>query len=405
MRRVSGPLAQREFRLLFAGRVVSLLGSSIATIALAFAVLEVTGSKTDLGFVLAARQVPTVVFLLFGGVIADRLPRHRVMVASSLVSGASQLALAALLLSGTAAFWHLLALAALNGASSAFFFPANTGIVPQTVPPPLLQQANATLRLAQNATTIGGAAIGGVLVAATSPGWAILIDGVSFALGAVFVGAMRVPGGIRMPGGTVLGELREGWTEFRSHTWLWAIVAQASLVVAAMTGALDVLGPVVARDRLGGAAAFGAILTAQALGFVASGVVMLRWRPRRILLVATLGVFALPLPVLALAGPAPLAAIVALAFVAGAGIEVFGVLWDTAIQQEIPREKLSRVSAYDAFGSFVFIPLGLAAAGPIADALGTRATLLGAAAVAYAATLLVLLSRGVRTIERRPAPA
>jgi len=212
---------------------------------------------------------------------------------------------------------------------------------------------------------------------------------------------MRIPAGLRMEGSTVLTELREGWGEFWSRTWLWVIVLQFSLVNAAQTGALNVLGPVVARDRLGGAAAFGAIVSAEALGLLASGFFMLRFRPGRILLVATLGVLALPLPIIGLAVPLPVVAIAALAFIAGFGVEIFGVLWDTAMQQQIPQEKLSRVSAYDLVGSFVLIPIGLAVAAPVADAVGTREALIGAAALAFVATLPVFLSRDVRTLRRR----
>jgi MFS family permease len=395
-----GPLAEREFRLLFLGRVVSMLGNAIAPVALAFAVLELTGSTSDLGFVLAARSVPQVLFLLFGGVWADRLPRHRVMVGSSLVSGASQGTVALVLLTHHAALWQLLVLGAVNGASSAFFFPASSGVIPQTVEPPLLQQANALLRLAINATWIAGAALGGVLVAASSPGWAILVDAVTFSLGAVFIGLMRLPGGLRMEGSTVLAELREGWSEFRSRTWLWAIVAQFSIVNAAETGALNVIGPVVAKRDLGGAGAWGLVLALQSAGFVAAGFLMLRFRPQRMLLVATLGVLLMGLPATALATPAPLPVVVGAAFVAGLGIETFGVLWDTTMQQEIPREKLSRVSSYDALGSFVFIPIGLASAGPVADAIGVRATLLGAVALLLVATIPVLAVRDVRQLRR-----
>ena len=215
-----GPLREREFRLLFAGQLVSRLGSAMAPVALAFAVLDLTGSTSDLGLVLAARQIPVILFLLFGGVWADRLPRHHVMVGSNLVSGASQLAAGTLLLSGGARLWQLGALAAVNGASSAFFFPASSGVVPQTVPATLLQQANATLRLSTNATNITGAALGGLLVAATSPGAAIVLDGVSYLSAAACVGAMRLPAGLRIEGSTVLHELREGWRDFWSRAWL-----------------------------------------------------------------------------------------------------------------------------------------------------------------------------------------
>jgi MFS family permease len=399
-----GPLREREFRLLFAGRTISMAGSAMAPVALAFAILNTLhGSATDLGLVLTARQVPAVLFLLFGGVLSDRLPRHRVMVASNLFSGASQAVAATLLLASHAQLWELAALAALNGSSSAFFWPASTGIVPQTVSLPMLQQANATLRLALNATNIMGAAIGGLLVAATSPGWAIAFDAATYGLAALTIGAMNLPAGLRIEGSTVLLELQVGWRDFWSRQWLWAIVLQFGIVNAVENGAVQIFGPTVAKEHLGGPAAWGAILTATSLGLVSCGLMMLRWRPRRILLVATLAVFPLVLPLLALAGPATLVVVIAAGFAAGFSVEIFGVLWDTAMQQEIPLDKLSRLSAYDALGSLILTPVALAALGPIGVALGTRATLIGCAALTIVATAPVLLSRDVRTLERRTA--
>jgi MFS family permease len=402
-----GPLRHREFRLLFAGRTISMAGSAMAPVALAFAVLDLTGSTTDLGIVLAARQIPVLVLLLFGGVWADRLPRHHVMVASNLLSGASQAVVAALLLTGHAQIWQLAILASLNGASTAFFFPASTGIVPQTVTAPLLQQANATLRLALNATNITGAAIGGILVAATSPGTAIAVDAVSYFAAAACIAAMSISAVARVSGSTVFNELREGWHDFWSRTWLWVIVLQFGVVNAFENGAIQVLGPGIAQDELGGPAAWGAILTATSIGLILCGLLMLRWRPRRILFTATLAVFPLVLPLIALAIPAPLAVVIACGFGAGFFVEIFGVLWDTAMQQEIPSEKLSRLSAYDMLGSLALTPLALAAVGPISSAIGTRATLLGCALLTFGATAPVLLSRDVRTLQRRsadPAP-
>jgi MFS family permease len=400
-----GPLARREFRLLFLGRAVSYLGNAIAPVALAFAVIdELNASKTDLGFVLAARSVPQVVFLLIGGIWADRLPRHHVMVASSLVSGASQGVIAVLLLTHHAQLWHLLALSAVNGAATAFFFPAVTGIVPQTVEPDLIQQANAVLRLTLNATSIGGAAAGGFLVATIGAGWAIAIDAVTFAFGALFIGAMSISAAERLAKTSFLADLREGWREFTGRTWLWVIVAQFSFVNAAQSGAFNVLGPVVALDELGGPTAWGLILGAEGIGLVAGGLLMLRLRPRRILLWATLAIFLMPITLLFLAAPAPVPAIMAAAFIAGVGVETFGILWDTAMQQQIPQEKLSRVSSYDALGSFVFIPVGLTAAGPVADAIGVKETLWLAAGCIVVVTLAALSVKDVRTLERRDNP-
>jgi MFS family permease len=307
------------------------------------------------------------------------------------------------LLSGHARIWELAVLAAAIGTSFAFFFPASTGIVPQTVPQEALQTANALLRLGVNGTRIGGAALAGLVVGLTSPGIGIAVDASTFFLAAAFIGAMRIPATLRVEAPNFLAELGEGWREFASRPWLWAIVLQFGFVNAVEQGAENVLGPAVAKAHLGGATAWGLLLTASGIGLLAGGLLVLRLRPRRILLAATLG-FLLTIPfLLGLAAPAPLGVLLVLAGVAGIGMETFGVLWDTAMQQEIRQEKLSRVSSYDALGSFVLIPLGLAVAGPVAELVGTRATLLSAAAISLAATLAVLLVRDVRTLPRRTA--
>jgi len=316
-------------------------------------------------------------------------------------SGVSQGAIAVLLLTGHAQVWHLMALGAVNGLSSAFFFPAAVGIVPQTVPQRMLQSANAILRLGTNASWIGGAALGGLVVAATSPGTGIAVDAASFFLAAAFLALVRIPKTLRMEASNFLAELNDGWREFVSRAWLWSIVLQFGFVNGIQLGTEGVLGPAIAKDHLGGAAAWGLILTAQSLGLVAGGLILLRLRPRRILLAATLG-YMLTIPfLLGLSGPVSVVALIGLAALAGIGSETFGVLWDTAIQQEIPQEKLSRVSSYDALGSFVLIPFGLAVAGPVSELIGTRETILSAAAISLTATLAVLLVRDVRTIERR----
>jgi MFS family permease len=405
-----GPLHEREFRLLFLSTTTSYVGSAFANIALAFAVLDLTGSKADLGFVLAARTLPVVVFLLVGGIWADRLPRNRVMVASNVLSGLSQATVAALLFSGHARIWQIAALAAVNGASSAFFFPAASGLTPQTVPRSLLQQANAVLRLGRNSAWIAGGALAGLVVAATSPAAGIAVDAVSFLLAATLTAAMHIPSSLHMEGSHFLADLRLGWREFASRAWLWAIVIQFGFVNAVEQGAQGVLGPAVAKEHFGGAAAWGLIAAVQATGLVAGGVVMLRLRPRRLLLVATLG-FLLTSPVMfGLGVPVPLPAVVVLAFVAGLGTETFGVLWDTSMQQEIPQDRLSRVYSYDALGSAALIPLGLAIAGPAAEAFGTKATLFAAGTISLTSTLAVLLVPEVRTLRRRgpvelPEPA
>jgi MFS family permease len=401
--RRAGPFARREFRLLFLARGISFFGSAIAPVAIAFAVLDLTGSASDLGLVLAARMIPQLVFMLVGGVWADRLPRHLVMFASDLLTGSAQAATAALLLTGNAEIWHLVVLQAVGGSAFAFFFPASTGLVPQTVEAPLLQQANAVLRLALNAGSIGGAALGGILVAGVGSGWALAIDAATFFVSASFLVRMRVTRGARVEAPNFLRELREGWREFVSRTWLWVIVVGFGVLNAAETGAFSVLGPVVAKEELGGATAYGAIFAAEAIGLVLGGALMLRFRPSRPLFAGCLAVLLMPPVLVLLAVGAPLPLIIAASIVMGLGIEVFAVMWETALQQHVPGEALSRVSSYDALGSFIFIPLGQLLAGPIADEIGVDETLYLAAGIVTLSVLAMLATPDVRRLRRREA--
>src|SRR6266571_1114668 len=345
-----GALAERDFRLLFIGRTISLFGSAFAPIALAFAVVRLTGSPSDLGLVLSAYMLAHLVFLLAGGVWADRLPRHLVMVTSDLASGAAQIAAAVLLLAGAAHTWHLVVLAALRGGASAFFMPASTGLVPQVVSPGRLQQANALLSLSRNSTRIAGVALAGILVATMGPGWALALDGATYGIGALFVGMLKLQPAEPTEKREFLRELAEGWREFRSRSWLCITIVQFALINAYAIGAFLVLGPFVAQRSLGGATAWGLILAAEAVGMILAGIVALRYRPERPLLVATLAVLTMA-PLLALLGlAAPLVVILPAAMVAGVGLELYGVFWDTTLQQPIPDEKLSRVSSYDVLG-------------------------------------------------------
>lgn len=393
-------LAQRSFRLLFAGRSFSMFGNALAVVAIAFAVLEVTGSATSLGLVLAARAASELVFLLIGGVVADRLPRQRVIVGADLLAGLFQALAAFLLITDVIALWQLVVLEALNGACFAFFLPATTGLVPQTVPARLLQPANALLRLSVNGTQIVGAGIGGVLVAAVGPGTALAVDAATFLLSAGCFALMRLPEASVAATDRFLAQLRTGWREFRSRRWLLVIVAQFSIVNAAVNGALFVLGPLIALRELGGAAPWGVVLAAQSAGFLFGALLGLRFRPGRPLLAASLGVLlALPLlALLALAAPLPLLA--AAAVVAGFGAEIFGVQWDTAMQTHIPGDVLSRVSSYDALGSVVFVPIGLVVAGPLAAQIGIASAVWAATVLVGVATLAALAVADVRNLPR-----
>jgi MFS family permease len=396
-----GPLAEPQFRLLFLGEVVSFAGSAFAPIAMAFAVLELTGSASDLGLVLAAGWAPQIVFVLLGGVVGDRLPRNLVMVGSNLVSGASQATVAALLLTAEAQLWHLAALQALRGMALAFFFPASQGVIPQTVPARLLQQANALFRLSLTSTGIVGAAVAGVVVAGVGPGWALAFDAATYLASAAILSRMRVAGTVALGEHNLLRELGEGWTEFRSRTWLWSVVVGAGIGNLVWTGSSGVLGPLVAKQSLGGAGAWGAIVAGESVGLLVGGLLALRLRPARPLRIGTIALLGIPIFLAALAVPAPTPLVALAAVPAGVGLELFNVSWATALQQHVPQERLARVSSYDALGSFVLIPAGFTLAGPAADAFGVSVALWGAAAVSAAATLAVLAVRDVRELPRR----
>jgi MFS family permease len=364
-------------------------------------VLDLTHSKSDLGFVLAANWVPQLFLILFGGVFADRLPRHLVMIGSNAISAAAQGGIAALLLTGHARLWHLIALQVLRGAAFSFFFPASQGLVPQTVSPPRLQQANVLLGMSRNGTSIIGAALGGALVSLASPGWALAFDSVTYLASAAILGAMHIPpraASIEAP--NLFRELREGWSAFVSRRWLWTIVIAAGFGNAAWVGGGSVYGPLTAKLFLGGAAPWGAIVACEGAGLLLGGLLLLRYRPSRPLLVGTAGLTTTALPLLFLASVRTTAAIAAAYLLAGVALEMFNAMWAVVMQQQIPIEMLSRVTAYDALGSFVFIPLGLTVAGPLADAIGlTHALWLGAAVVA-GSMLSALAVRDVRELRR-----
>lgn len=402
--------ASRNFRIQTAATVISGLGNAGAPIATAFAVLGNGGSTTDVGYVTAARLLPTVLLLVLGGALADRLPRHRIMVAANLFSGASQAVLAALVLAGNAQLWQLLLLSAAGGAGYALYSPASGGMIMQAVPEEHAARAFSVFRMGQNASQIGGAALGGALTAAVGPGWVLALDALCFLVAAALRFFLEPEKSPAPSGGSVLRDLREGWQEFASRRWLRVIVLQFSVLVACVGAVESVYGPAVAEERLGGAGAWGLVMSAYGVGLVATGLLMARWRPRRILLVGNWGVFLFGLPALALAAAVPLPLLVAAMFLSGVGVTVFGVNWMVALRQEIPEEMFSRVSAYDELGSYSLAPVGTALAGPAAVALGLGGALWTCAVACLVLSAAVLLEPQVRRLSRRsttdaPVPA
>lgn len=397
--------AGRNYSLLTASAFVTNLGSHGALIAAAFAVLETGGDGGDVGLVAASRTLPLVLFLLIGGAVADRLPRHRVMVAANALNCLSQAAFAVLVLTGEARLWQMMLLTALGGTGQAFFSPAAEGMLLSSVQGEQASRAFAVFRMAMQGAAVGGAALGGAMVAAIGPGWVLAADAAAFAVAGslrAFLDVSHIPA--RAPGGGMLADLREGWREFAGRPWLWGVVVQFSIANAVVAAADAVYGPLVARDHLGGAGPWGLALGFFGAGTVAGALLMTRWKPRRLLLAGTLCVFPLALPSAALAVPVPVTALCAVMFLTGVTLEVFGVSWMTALHQEIPEDKLSRVAAYDWFGSVALVPLATALAGPAETAFGRTPALWGCAVVVVLVTAAVLCVPDVRNLRRRTKP-
>jgi MFS family permease len=397
------PLRNRNFAWYFASRLVNTFGNMMASIALAFAVLDITDSPTALGQVLAAHTIPMVALLLYGGVIADRFPRTLVLQFSNLASAVSQGAIAVLVLAGHAEIWMLVSLSIVHGAVSGIGFPAMASALPQLVPRSDLQPANALVSLTRNGMMVLGPTAGALLVVTVGSGWALAVDALTWLLAALLLVPVALPP--KESDGTApdtIGELREGWTFFWSTPWLWIVVVGFGFLNLIHAGAWLTLGPAVADDTIG-RQGWGYVLSAEAAGLLLTTVVLLRVRLERPLLLGMLGIGLLAAPILLLGVAPHLVLLVAAAFLAGVGTEVFGMGWNLAMQENIDDSMLSRAYSYDALGSFLAIPVGQLAFGPLAAAFGVEQVLI-ASSVAYAAIVaLVLCSRSVRDLPRAPA--
>ncbi|MEU5713344.1 MFS transporter [Streptomyces flaveolus] len=401
--RPSSLLRNAGFVRLVLARIVSVLGNGFARVALAFAVLSLPGATpAELSLVVACQAVPQLALVLVGGVIADRVSRSGLMAVSDVLGALSYGGLAAMVLSGHAPLAGLCALAVTAGVATALFSPAMDGVIPQLVPADVLQRANGLLRVGTNTSLLLGLALSGVTVAWVGAGWALALNGLSFIVSAALTSSLRL---VRRPRKSHSGwtDLRQGWREFTSHQWLWVVVVQYSIVVAAMNAGAGVLGPLATRAHFGGARAWSLVVAAQALGSVAGAGAAARTRVGRPILAAVLFTLPTAAPLALLGAGAPLWGVAAGAFAAGVSLDFFGVLWATTMQREVPEETLSRVSSYDWFGSLALAPLGLALAGPAADAFGTDRMLLVCAGLIVTATLAALLSPGVRSL-RTPTP-
>jgi MFS family permease len=390
-------LRLRDFRLVFGAFAVSMVGDRMVSIALAFAVLGLGGSASEVGIVLAARTLPMVGSVLIGGVVADRVSRQRVMVAADLARVVTQGLLAALLIAGEPPIWSLAVLGGLTGAATGFFNPAATGLLPAVVPPEHLQQANGLRATALSGGEIVGPALAGVLVATVGPGWALAIDAATFAVSAAFLVRLRLPARLALEATSFVHDLRTGWVEFWRRSWVWSVVLAASfgnLVWASFS----VLGPVVADRELGGAAVWGTVMATMGIGALVGGLTAIRVRPQRPLVLSLLVLTLFAVPPALLAAEAPTAVLAVGTFLAGAGMMLGISLYEATLQLRVPSDVLSRVSSYDWFFSLVLQPVGLAIWGPIAAGIGIDEALWLAAGLLLTSVLAPLAIREVRTM-------
>ncbi len=405
-------LAIRDFRLLLAERLIAPASVGFSMVGVSFAVLNATGSSSDLSFVLAAQIAPSLVFALIGGVAADRFPAQRVIVAANVIMALGEGTFGLLVLTGRPPLWGMICLEALTGSGIALFYPASQALLPRLVPRGMLQEASAISRMAMNTGLMSGAAVAGLLVAAAGPGWALSLCGIGMVSTVPMLLSIKSgreglrprvarAGDAEQPetAPSMLTELREGWAEFRSHTWLWVIVAQFCVVMMAWYGAFQVLGPVVAREHLGGPAAWGAITAADSFGLIIGGLVSLRFTPRRPTLFVALIGGAVAISPLSLAMVLPLPAVCAASFSLGVFIEMMMVQWTVTMARNIPPDMLARVSSYDVLGSVMAMPAGALIAGPLGAAIGTSAAQYAAAAAIIVASGLALIPRDVRAMR------
>lgn len=397
LRLKTGALGQVRFRWFYLARTISLFGSGMTPVALAFAVLQAPHGQHLLGLVMGAELLPHIIMVLVGGSVADRHRRDVLIQLASLGSGVTQAAIAAVVLTGRSPYW-ILPLAVVNGVVGAFTVPAIRGIVPDVVEQGDIREANALLNTSRSVAKVVGPAAAGVLVASVGGGWGIAVDALSFFVSALCMARVRIPSRPPTSSASLLRQMQEGWAYFRRRRWIWSITGAWTLMNFLQMGAWRVLGPVIAA-RSFGAAGWGFALSFQAVGLLLASLAMLRLKLRRPLLEGMVAAALLGIPMVVLGQGLALPYLMAATVVAGIGSTIAGVSWDTALQQGVPKDKLSRVMAFDDFGSYAAIPLGVILAVPVADHLGLHAVETGAGLAFIVVALLPLSLRLVRRMS------
>lgn len=400
VRRASLLRHRPQFAVLFAGQALSAVGDRLFLVAMPFAVLAVPGAGAGaVGLVLGASALSLALFVLVGGVVADRLPRQLTMLVSDVVRCLAQGITAALLLDHTATVGRLVALQAAYGAAEAFFRPAMLGLVPQVVEPGEEQPANALLALSTNLSMVLAPAVAGVLVAVLGPGGALAVDSATFAVSAATLLALRPRPAARPEPAHFLADLSAGWREVASRTWVWSTLIAFSAYHALVLPALFVLGPQVAESDRGGASSWGAITAGFGVGAVTGSLLATRWRPTRPGLLIGGSLSLASAQAVICTSPLPTWAVAGFEAVTGVAVALCFTVWETALQERIPQAAQSRVSSFDYLGSLTLMPLGYVAVGPLAQQLGTRTTALLASLLTATVCLLVAGSPGLRRLR------
>lgn len=402
----SGLLKSRNFRALVTARTLVFFGNAIGTVGLSFGILGLPGgSGAELGIILFAQSLSQIALLLVGGVLADRYVKTRLMMTADLLAGASQLCIGVAVVMNANNLAFLALMAAINGGATGLFMPASTGILPEVVERSMLQSANATLRMSINVANIAGAAMAALLVSTAGSGASLVTNSGMYFGSVFFLSRLRLVRAGQPQGVSFLRELADGWRTFAGHRWVWMIVAQAALINALYRGSIQIFGPVEAASQPNGPALWAFALGAQTAGLFVGSVVAFRVRARHPLRVAAVCISMLSLPILFLGLDVSLVAVAAAMFVAGVAVDLFTVLWDTALQRNIDPAMLSRVSSYDTVGSFALAPLGLVAAGSLADSSIRGLALDVAGVTVLVVGLAVLQVADVRRLtHEEPAP-
>jgi DHA3 family tetracycline resistance protein-like MFS transporter len=415
--RFARALRSRPFAWLWVGQTISSLGNGAFYTAIAWQVLVLTGSATAMGAVLVAQSVPRLLFMLMGGVLADRLPRRLVLLVSDVARALAVGAIAVLGMLNLLQLWHLVALALCFGLAEAFFFPAYQSIPPQLVEVEALPSANALTAAGRQLSQLAGPALGAGFVAWVGPSAAFGFDGATFVFSALCLLFVQLPRVARAEAGTrrpsMLRDVREGLGYVLRSPWLWVTIVIASMGNVG-TAPFVVALPKLVKDVYGAEVwLLGAALAISAAGALLATLVIgqLHHLRRRGLLaysgtiVAALGLAAFGVPAvlaqLGLAVPRESGVVVVLVGAGGfgAGLSVFGIIWDTVLQELIPVEMLGRVSSIDFLGSFALMPIGLGLVGVLADQVGAAWVFIGGGALNLALNLLALTVKGIRELE------